>query len=361
MLAKSQKISERRISFTDSSALGFVSALVIVLLMIGGVAGFYLLFQKYWAAFNYTRGALAFGTENNLSKAESGFSNAVRFDEQDLYYRALAEVGLVRLSQVLDALANPQADQQVLLNQFQNILAQTIAYAQRAKELNSQDPLNHELLGRIYEAIVPLNITGSREMSLELYKVVAELSKNDPRPLLASARVELQTNNMQPAKEFLTRAVQMKGDYTPALFLLAQIEARQGNTQAAILQTEQARLFAPNDIGILFQLGLLYYQNGNFDQAIPVLERCVILSQNYSNARYFLGLAYDKKDRKSDAIAQFKVITELNPGNEEVNTILSNLRAGRAALSHLSPPAPQPENRDEPPVKDENSVIREQP
>jgi len=60
------------------------------------------------------------------------------------------------------------------------------------------------------------------------------------------------------------------------------------------------------------------------------------LDKNYSNARYFLGLIYDKEENKEKAIEQFTKIAELNPDNEEVKKILTNLREGKSALEGIA-------------------------
>ena len=116
---------------------------------------------------------------------------------------------------------------------------------------------------------------------------------------------------------------------------------------------EQTVYVAPNDIGALFQLGLLYYKNKNYDGARATFERTVMLNPNYSNARYFLGLVYDKQGAADKAIEQFEQIKKLNPGNAEADRILKNLRSGGKALRGISPPAKSPEEREEPPISEE--------
>lgn len=163
---------------------------------------------------------------------------------------------------------------------------------------------------------------------------------------------------MKSAKESLNSAVNLKGDYAPALFLLAQLEAQEGNLKQAIARTEQTFYLAPNDVGVLFQLGLLYYQDKNFENSRLAFEKAVALNLNYSNARYFLGLIYERMGRISDAIDKFKRIENLNPDNQEVKRILSNLMAGIPALETISPPQPSPEKRKEPPL-DETKLGKE--
>ena len=349
MLIRSGILEMKSFSFVDKTSVGFVSSLLIVLMLIGSVATFYLFFQKYWAAYSYSKGVAVINIEGDLQKGEELLLKATRFDKQDRFHRSLAELGLVRLSQVL----SQDLTQEEMRMQFQNILAFTIQHAQTATTINPVDSLNWNSLGRVYQNIIPFNISGTREVAVNAYEQAFKSSPTDPAPLFSSAQVEVQYGNTEAAKSLLNSALKLKGNYTSALFLLSQLAAQEGDLPNAIRQTEEARLTSPNDIGILFQLGLLYYQSGDYMNAGAVFERAVALNANYSNARYFLGLVYDNLGRTGDAILQFEKIQELNPGNAEVLRILSNLRNGRTALFNISPPGPAPENREEPPIEEE--------
>jgi hypothetical protein len=50
---------------------------------------------------------------------------------------------------------------------------------------------------------------------------------------------------------------------------------------------------------------------------------------------YFLGLTYDKLGDKQKALDEFKKISNLNPDNQDVKKIVSNLEAGKKALDGL--------------------------
>ena len=147
------------------------------------------------------------------------------------------------------------------------------------------------------------------------------------------------------------KAVALKPDYAEGHFLLAQVFDAEGQAAEAIRRGEAAALLAPQDIGTLFQLGLLYYRANRLQDAEIVFRRSTEISPNYSNARYFLGLIYDKLGKKTDAASEFQKILALNPDNEEVKKIISNLKAGKTALAGIVPPSQSPEKRKELPVK----------
>ena len=154
------------------------------------------------------------------------------------------------------------------------------------------------------------------------------------------------------ARDFITKALEFKSNYTEAIFLLSQIEIAEGNLVEAIASVEATAVLAPNDPVVFFQLGLLHYNQNDNNKAISALERSVSLNNVYSNARYFLALSYDRVGRKDDAIIQFELIAELNQDNEEVVQILLNLRAGRAPFDNIVPPAEPPEDREELPIEE---------
>jgi len=351
VLVKSGRLEVKKRAFLNKSTFGFVSALIVILLLIGSIAAFYLIFQKYWAANLFNRGLIVLNREGDLDKAEGKIVKAARFNEQARYYRALSEVGLLRISSLVNQ--QDSFSQSELISQLQNLIAFSVQNAQAAIQINSLDSLNWMALGQVYERLVSLQIQGSKEAALDAYQNALKKGPSDPRPWFSSARVEAQVGNNEAARLALQSALSLKSNYTSALFLLAQISAQEGNIDEAIRQTEMARLTAPSDVGVLFQLGLLYYQKEDYRNASLALERAVELSSNYSNARYFLGLAYDMQEMKQKAIEQFSVLVELNPDNAEVKNILSNLRAGKRALTEISPPEPAPEEREELPIEEE--------
>ncbi|MBI5742408.1 MAG: tetratricopeptide repeat protein [Candidatus Niyogibacteria bacterium] len=331
----------------ERSATGFVSVMAMIFILLFSVSVAYRLSTKYFAAYDYGEGVKAFNA-GDLSAAQTKFMRAMRTDETDLYYRSLVELDIKQMANIL---AQTNLSVEELRAKFQTALAQAVNDGQAAVRLGRMDPLNWLALGKVYEAIVPFKVSGASQVALDTYAEATKRDPQNPEVLLAEARVAVATNDFAKAKEFLDAAIALKSDYTPARFLMVQVESQLGHIEAAIKQGETARLQAPNDIGLLFQLGMLYYRNGNLTSAGSALENSIMLNPSYANARYFLGLIYSQLGRKQDAILQFEVILALNPGNAEVVKILENLKSGKPALTTISPPAPSPEKRIEPPVK----------
>ena len=331
-----------RFTFFGNKRLGFITVLALVLLIITSVSGGYLTYRKFVALYDFQQGLYSFNMSGDLDKAETLFKSAVSLDEQDLYYRTIADLYTIRLRNVLSTGAN--APKENLLVQLQVSLSAAVASAKKATELNPNNYLNWITLGNVGVEVVPLKdvVGGSYDMALASYNKALSLNPKNPSIYLALARLEVARGDLQKAEGYINQAVNMKGNYTAALFLMSQIEASRGNLVSAITKAEQAAVFSPQDVGVLFQIGLLKYMRKDYSGAVTALKSATDIQTNYSNAKYFLGLSYSKLGQVANAIKEFKDISALNPDSVEVQNILKNLKAGRSALDNVAPPGNEP-------------------
>jgi len=349
LLVKEGTVKKWEVSFLKDPRLGFISVLVIIVLIIVSVVGEYFFTQRFLAVTSFRGGVIALNN-GDVNTAERKITGSLNLYEHDVYYRALSDI---QISQMGNILSQGSANQDLVRSQFQTALGNAISSARGATAFDENNYLNWVSLGRVYEAVVPLGIEGAYDNADASYHKALELNPRGPSMYLVLARSELSNGNTTGAKEYITQALTLKENYTEALFLLSQIEAQAGNIKGAIAQAERASIIAPNDIGVFFQLGFLRYSDKDYRGAISALERAVQLNPVYSNAKYFLGLSYDRVGRTSDAVAQFEDIKLLNPGNKEVEQILANLRAGLDPFSNVVPPQEPPEERDELPVEEQ--------
>lgn len=368
------RIAGRSIQFGAPWAT-FTVSLVVIFLMVAGISLLYYSVQQYISAVHFTRGSDSF-SGGNADLALERIGRAITLaSANDQYYRARAEVFLFRVQNIVNqasASANPN-----LRVEFQANASGAIEAARRATEISAADSLNWTTLGVVYQALVPF-LQGAEGEAIKAYDKALQHDPHNPSYEFSKAgaymaladRLQLllgqvgqdqntraslgtqRTETLAKARASLERSLQQKPDYAQANYLLAQVLLRQGNTGEAIRQVEAVRQLAPFDIGIAFQLGVLYYQSEELEKARAEFERAVGVNENYSNARYFLGLIYDRQGDKAAAVSEFERIEALNPDNQEVKAILENLSSGKAALAGISPPAPSPGKRSEPPLKD---------
>lgn len=339
-------VKDYDLSFLHDPRTGFISVLVLVMFIIGTVAGGYVLFEKFLSVVFFQNG-LAASTEGNLDATLSSISRAASFSQVDVYYRNLSAVNLARINAIL---SQKGVSQDTIKAEFQSESRFAVTNALQARDLDPTNYQNWVALASAYGALVPFGVQDAYEEAQKASDEAMKLNPKSPALLLDRAQLELQKNK-DDAKAYIAKALALKSDYTDAIFLLSQIQADEGNLDSAIASTEVASVLSPNDIGVYFQLGFLRYKNRDWSGAISAFERAIELSPSYSNARYFLGLAYAKVGRNADAIFQFQTIQILNPDNSEVRSILNNLRAGRDPLANES--APAPEKRKQPPLKDQ--------
>ena len=151
----------------------------------------------------------------------------------------------------------------------------------------------------------------------------------DLLPVDASQNAARQADWMQ-AEAALEKALSLKNDYADPRILLVQLYLKEGNISQAMSVSQELKQESPLDPGVAFQLGYLSYQSNQISQAEEEFQVATILDPDYSNARYFLGLIYAQQGMTAQALAQFQAIQELNPGNQQIETIIANLEAGQS-------------------------------
>src|SRR3989344_6015745 len=355
-LYNEQLLKPKTISFEDEPKVSFVSALLLIVLLVGVVALAYGLGQKFVASAYFQRSLIVLDEGGDISRVEKLAERAQSISQNDMYARFLSEVAISDINQLLNDSASVSTDE--VRSKFQTFLGNAIRYAREAVDLDAANYQNWISLGGVYEAVVPLGIEGAYEAAADAYKQALALNPKGPQVRLIQARLELARQNNKQAQEKIQEALSLKSNYTEGLFLLAQIQVDEGKVREAIASVESVSVLAPNDPTVFFQLGVLKYNNRDYSGAREALERSVQLSPSYSNAKYFLGLSYHKLGRVSDALTQFNDIAVLNPDNTEVPTIIANIKAGKDPFATLDPSS-RPENRDtlpidESPIEEEN-------
>lgn len=338
---------EKNIPFSSNLRVGFITVLILTVLIIISGVSIYSIGGQYLSALSFQRALVAANINGDIDESERQIERAVRFGKSDRYYRLAAELNLARINQIVAQTDTPTDE---IREQFQVMFATAISNAQRATQINRNNYQNWTMLGRVYGSVVPLGVDGAYESARRSYEQAQTLNPNSPVIDLTLARVELVRNDVEAARQFIGSALSKKNDYTEAIFLLSQIEIQLGNIEEAIRSAEAVVVIEPNNAVFFFQLGLLQSNAGDNDKAIAALERAVELNPQYSNARYFLGLSYFQVGRIAESVEQFTVVSNLNPDNEEVKTILKNIKAGNEPLVNIQPP---PAQRDTPPIEGE--------
>ncbi|MCR4310985.1 MAG: tetratricopeptide repeat protein [Candidatus Taylorbacteria bacterium] len=350
-------VKQKVISFIEDPRKGFVSVLVLILLLIGSITVEYSFAEKFLGVV-YSQSATAlYATDGNIDTAETTLLKATNFsDNNSAYYRALAQLSMLRMSNLL-AQDSKSISQDDFLAKFQGLFKTTLSYAEQAVSIDQADYKNWVSLGQVYEAVVPLKVANAYESADAAYQRGLALNPKSPAILLTLGRLEFAHEDNVKAKEYIVKALQMKNNYTDAIFLLAQIQIQEGNLKDAISSVEAAAILAPNDSGTFFQLGLLRYNDKNYVGAASALKQAVALNPQYANAKYFLGLSYYMIGDKAGAVKEFTDLQKTNPDNTEIALILKNLNEGKDPFTNATPPIDNtPEKRTVPPVSETDAM-----
>lgn len=268
--------------------------LAIVALIVGVILLLAFLFQQFGSLWFYRDGLLQ-QSEKKYQLAEESFTRAAHWYENDEYYRELTGTYLQLLRELtLSDDTSLEAQQQ-----FRDLAQAGLAAGRETVRKNPLDYRNHQALAEIYSVLGSFVVEGAVAAARDSYDKALGLTPRHPPLKMAVARFELGQGNELAAREAAMAALVDKPDYLPALFLL----------------------------------GYLEYQRGGYGEVTALLSQAVAFDPNFSDARYFLGLAYDKIGERALALEQFLVLSQLNPNNQEIKNIISNLEAGNPAIS----------------------------
>jgi len=316
----------KEVRAVDNRRMSFVFVVVFIVTLIGSVGGLYYVGRHYAAVYVFNTGFVRIAEGATIDEVEQRTVRAFELSPDDAYARRLAEYQLARIQSLL-AVSEPTEVQQ---QEFTNALNTGINAAQIAVAADSSDPRNWNTLGNMYAALVPAEVEGAYERSLEAFVEARRYDPQNPLHLLVMSQLAAVAGKEAEARGYLTEAIALKQNYTDAIFFLAQLDIAAGNTEAALQATRAVVTLEPQNPVRFFQLGVLQYSDGQVAEAAASLERAVLLNPEYANARYYLALVYDALDRQDDARTQLARILRSNPDNPLVMDLLSRLERGES-------------------------------
>ena len=322
LLVHKQAIRTKEYSFLTDPRKSFFSILGLVVLMVASISLTYVYVEKFTSLIYYSKSLNTEDTLESLGQSEAMLLKAINLDKNDNYYRTLSQVYLAQIGVLAK---DTTISEDILKSSLQQLVSNTVTAASGAIEQNSKQYQNYVNLGNIYTELSAISVEGSYQSAVTAYDKALALAPNNPSILLSKATLEYLNKNNSEARKFIKQALDLKANYTDAIFLLVQIETNEGNLDEAINQAEYAGQVSPDDPTVFFRLGLLKYNNKDYKEAVSAFERAVILNNSYLNARYYLGLAYQKVDRKDDALIQFNLLKDLVPDSQEVKDAIKSL------------------------------------
>ncbi|MFA5936231.1 MAG: tetratricopeptide repeat protein [Patescibacteria group bacterium] len=339
-----------------------VLSIVFLLACVAMISGMWLAGQRLVADAKYASAVASFRTGSPIQQSIDMLEEASTLNRwNDGYYRNLSQAYLIRASQEIQGPADAERSKKVN--------ASVSAAVERAKKATEVSPANVDNFANfaiVLQAIASFT-RGADERAIDMYMEAMKREPNNPafmtevgklnvlrsdayRQLLQSqdenVRKDAETNvraELDKAADALNQAIVAKPDYAPAHYILGLVYERQGRVQDAITKLEQVLSVDNKNVGVAFQLGILYYRNNEKDKSQNVFEQLVAFDPNYANARWYLSAIYEERGRYDDAIAQVEKVKESNADNavvEERLTYLKGLRDTNARPG--TKPLPEP-------------------
>lgn len=309
--------------FGSVEALRLILLVVCVLVVLGGAG---LAGREIVSNLFVNRAVLTYQATGDSAKAAENIGMALLISSKnDRAHRAAAELGVVRLAQMIQANPQDEAARQSL----QETLQSTIQHGLTAVSINEDNYQNWLLLAQIYSNLAGVNIEGSLEAAKNAYTKAFETNPKNPFPKLRLAQLAAASNDLPGARMHLQEALRLKQDFAAAYYLLSQIEAASGNGDAAVQAGVNAVQLVPEDPLGWYNLGYILYSGGAYADAAQAFQQALQKAPDYSNAMFYLGLTAFELGEKDAAAQIFDRIAQLNPTETWVAQISANIRAGK--------------------------------
>ncbi|MBU0646165.1 tetratricopeptide repeat protein [Patescibacteria group bacterium] len=352
-------------TFTQSPRLGLLFSFIFVLVSVGIVSVIFITGQRYLAEAAFGQAIRLDSSGAELTQVVDELDRAAQANRfQDIYYRNLSHALLLRVGEELQSQDQEEQMTQARLQYIQALTGASINAAVRATELAPHSVLNWLTRANTYREFIPIIGADAEKFAMSSGEQAVELEPNNPANYVdlgqtylliadnsmamtqsedpevkqeAQAKVD---NLLSQAEGVLLQAIELKDDYPVAHYQLAIVYDRQGELEKSIAKMETVAKQNQLDVGVAFQLGLLYLRrNGEDDlnRAQNAFDHAVELAPSYSDARWFLAAVYEQLGDFDSAIEQVLKVQELNPDNQVVAERLESLKAGQAAAELPQP------------------------
>jgi tetratricopeptide (TPR) repeat protein len=380
LLVAQAALAVKETDFGRSPRMGLVFSFAFVVVAVGVLATLFITGGRYRAEVAFAKAVELDRAGAPISEVVAQTSLAVSYNRYaDVYYRNLSSALLVQARKEAAALTGEMTVEQ--RQTISNLVASAVNAAKRATDIEPNNVSNWSVRGAIYRDVMSF-VQNAEDFAAATYEQAIALEPNSPAHYVNLGRVHLlvadraralkraenaelaataaksETEQLDAAEAAFLKAIELKRDYAPAHYYLAAAYERQGRLADAVSRLAALRAARPLDVGLGFQLSMLYIRTQNFDKAQAELESVIATSPNYSNALWFLASLYELDGDLAKATDMVEKVAELNPGNKLVAERLERLRSGQATTAI---PGPVEEGEESATSVEEGEVEEEEP
>jgi len=316
----------RRFSITSNRRAGFILVGVVMIVIVGSASALFYAGRHYTSVYAFSGAVSGLNGSTTLEEVEQTIASSYAVTSNDVYARQLASYQIAKMNSLLGLEESTPEQQQA----FQAAAANGVNAAQLAVDTDPTDSLNWSTLGGVYSILAAAGVEGAKDRAADAFAKARLFDPTNPSYALLEAQLLSRTGDIEGARALAIAAVQLKQNYTDALFFLTQLDIADGKVEDAIATTRAIISLEPNNPARYYQLGVLESSAENVDNAIAAFSGAIALDTNYANARYFLALAYIQKGDSDAALEQLEVVLTLNPGNTDIESLIAQLKSGVA-------------------------------
>ena len=206
----------------------------------------------------------------SVNRAEVQFEKALAVDESDVYYQAMSEVTIMKITALATEIEAKNDPEKV--KQIPPLVAFATDATSKAIAVDPTNYYNYVSQARISEVGASMGITNAYENAKSNYTQAIALNPTNPSLYLNLARLEASQKKMDEALKNIGKALELKANYTDAIFFLSQLQVSAGKIDEAITSVQYATQINPENPLLHFQLGLLYYNDKQYPAAATSLS-----------------------------------------------------------------------------------------
>jgi tetratricopeptide (TPR) repeat protein len=312
-----------------------VRLILVIVVILAGIAGAALVAREVVSNLFVNRAAYAYQGEKDIARAGSNIATALLISpNNDRAHRAAAELGVVRLAQMIQANPQDEAGRAALQETLQN----TIQHGLTAVSINENNYQNWLLLAQVYADLAGADLEGALAAAKNAYEKAFEASPKNPVPKLRLAQLAAASGDKAAARTYLQEAIALKQDFAAAYYLLSQVEAADGKGDEAVRAASTAVQLVQDDPLGWYNLGYILYMGEAYEAAGQAFQNALQRAPDYSNALFYLGLTAYQLGQLDIAIQAFGRVEQLNPQETWVVQVKENVRAGRDPMDGVQQP-----------------------
>ncbi|NCT01822.1 tetratricopeptide repeat protein [Candidatus Parcubacteria bacterium] len=315
----------KTIPLTTNRSRGFFLMVIIILLVSISIFSVYTVGKQYLAQSQFNK---VQATATEIEKIATVASTSYALYQDDRFLSARAQAYLVTVNQLLQVSEPTEVQQQTFITTAE----QALLAAEEAVKKDSSNPDHHAVLAGVYSTLAAAGVEGANKRVETSFAEAMRLDPQNPNYHLILAQVAARNGEADTARAILTKALELKRNFTPALYLSAQLDISEGNVESAITTTRSIITMEPRNPTRYFQLGVLLSATNAIPEAIAAYRSAIALDPQYANARYLLGLAYLNNQENEAALKELRVVQETNQENQQLADLITQVESGQYVI-----------------------------